>query len=117
VKNRPSPVAMNALRPCDLCHQPVAGSVRGGMKTIDFYVLKVERHLVDQGAVRRHVGLTMQLGNELLAHAMGTAEPATKPFSHVEVFVCQPCMIERHLGLIDEGVGKDLPFDPLADGR
>jgi hypothetical protein len=89
------PITMQDLRPCDLCGSPVAGKTRDGMNAIDLRRVFVERHLVNARAVRGHVGLSLMLGSEKLAHVMGSQEPATNLMSVVELVICNPCWYDR----------------------
>jgi hypothetical protein len=60
-----------------------------------FYVVEITRHGFDSAAVRRAVGLTMQVG--ALASVLGPDEPLTKPLDGpYRVFVHEECADQIH---------------------
>lgn len=106
-----NPIALRSLRPCDLCGSAVSGRTRDG-NAMDFHRVVIEHHLLDMNALREHAVLSLMLaGSEALALAMGSQPNGTKPFAGRELFVCNPCWLEKLVGLVhaDEAAqGKEL---------
>ena len=100
---------IEALRACDVCHQPVSGKTRDG-NAIDFHRLVVERHLLDFASLKQHAGLSLMLGSAQLASAMGPSNRGSFVINAHEVLVCNPCFDERFtvLSMRDEPLGKEL---------
>ncbi len=106
---------MNAkdIRVCDLCGQPVAGNTRDGTH-LDFHRLVVERHLLDVASVNQRMGLSMFLGSEAIAEAMGAPERVSMCFARRELLVCAPCMVEKLCERLDLSErGKEMPADKV----
>lgn len=60
-----------------------------------FYRVKVERHILDLGALQRQSGLAVVLGgNGRLAHVMGPDEDMTNVIETVEFTICENCSTE-----------------------
>jgi hypothetical protein len=63
-----------------------------------FYLLTIERHGLDAGAIRRASGLEAMLGSPMLAQVMGPNEALTVPvMPPVRAMVCESCSTEPHL--------------------
>lgn len=98
------------IRPCDLCDQPVSGKTRDGNNALEFYRIVVERQILNVGALREHVGLSMMMGgNERMARAFASHDEISHPFERMETLVCFPCMLECLADLMQTR-GKRLPI-------
>ena len=76
------------LFPCAQC---------GGIHEMDIYEVSVNRHFVSSRNVQKHVGLSMQIG-EQLANVMGPNEDMTIKISKGKVLICQDCFLSSELG-------------------
>jgi hypothetical protein len=73
---------------CSVCHKPIG---HAGLPC--FWTLKIERHGILMGAVRRQDGLTALLGGSaILSQVMGPDEEMTQPLMDpLELTVCENC--------------------------
>lgn len=72
---------------CDICKKLIG---QAGIPL--FWTVKIERHIIDMGVVKRQDGLTAMLGgNARLAWVMGTDEEMTKILMSVNLTVCELC--------------------------
>jgi hypothetical protein len=85
------------LRPCDICKQPLTRP-RGpdSPMSVDFFVFRVDRHLIDVGALQRLTGLAQFFGGGgpgfALAGIMGPDRHGSVVFDEGEpIIVCQAC--------------------------
>lgn len=69
-----------------------------GKHIVDIYQVRVRRHIANPRVIQKHVGLSMQLGNELLATVIGGDEDMTVPIEECEVLICQDCFLKSSLG-------------------
>ena len=74
---------------CSICGEKI-----GRDSAVMFWIIKVERHVVKFGAVRRRDGLAMLFGgSEKLADVFDVGEDMTIPLrAPVEITVCYQCM-------------------------
>lgn len=63
--------------PCPLCRKPLLDPDKN---SATFYVISVSRAMHDQHAIRRAIGLELQLGSPAIAQAMGPDEDLAKIF-------------------------------------
>lgn len=86
---------------CSLCRQKIGHT---GLPL--FWTVRIERHGIDMGAVRRQTGLAMMLGgNAALAEAFSPEGEMTTPMMEpLTLTVCEACAVER-----------DLPIAALAE--
>lgn len=81
------------IKPCALCGK---GIMHDGNMT--FYRVRVERTVVNLGAVRRQAGLEMMVGNAAIAHALGPNEDIATTFNGPhDAFVCETCALDDRL--------------------
>lgn len=83
----PSGIKVKDLRPCDVCSKPIVPT---------FFRLRIERLIIDQGAIRQHLGLAQMLGSHMLAAAMGTDEDAARILDGpADAVVCERCVLAQ----------------------
>jgi hypothetical protein len=103
------------LEKCALCG---LGVMHAGCPV--FYRVKVERMVVDMGAVNRRHGLELMTGSPVLAAVFGTDEDIAKTFDSTgELLVCMDCATRQDaLMLLTEVKQDDAEEDTEdADGR
>lgn len=78
---------------CSLCKQKIGHT---GLPL--FWIVRIERHRIDMGAVRRQTGLAMMLGNAAIAEVMGPDEDMTTPaMEPATLTVCETCAVSRSM--------------------
>lgn len=80
------------FKPCLLCGK---GVMHAGGPT--FFRMRLERFMVDLGALRRANGLEQMMGgNALLANVMGPDEDLAKRIDEEakDVLICEPCALD-----------------------
>lgn len=91
-----------ALGPCAKCHKKLMEGAAGAL--VPFYVVTVATALTDPNALRRRVGLGLQIGDALAKH-MGPDEPLAVVLPGTRFFLHQSCMLEMEdLPALVEGV-------------
>jgi len=79
------------LQKCLLCNK---GVMHTGVPL--FYRIKIERMVVDLGAIQRQHGLEMMIGSPVLASVMGPDEDIANSIDKpAEALVCEKCAMER----------------------
>ena len=74
-----------------------------------FYTVTVARYGLDADAMRRHAGLALMLGSEMLGEVMGPDEELTQTLLEPTMFVmCEPCGSGAVLQFVPDG-GTDQP--------
>lgn len=76
------------IRPCGLCGK---GIMSVGSPT--FFRVKIERFVVDTGAVHRQAGLETMLGTAL-ANVLGPDADLANQFSEQTALICDQCAME-----------------------
>ena len=78
------------LKPCAACGEGV-----GHDRSLQFYRLTIQPHLLNLPAIQRQYGLEQMMGNAALAFHMGTQEELAVPVGEpVTILLCQNCGIE-----------------------
>lgn len=81
---------LRAAAKCAVCHNKI-----GASRVPMFWRLRIERHMLNLGALERQQGLGMMLGHGGLAMAMGPDEDMTEPLlGPIEVTVCEDCALK-----------------------
>lgn len=78
------------LKPCLICG---LGMAHAG--SLAFFRMRLDRMIIDSGAVRRAHGLEVMLGNAYLANIMGPDEDLARQFTSDTVLICEPCALRR----------------------
>lgn len=81
------------LGPCVKCGKKLLEGARGAL--VPFYVVTVATGITDPNAIRRQVGLGMQIGVEL-ASIMGPDEDLAKVLPGVRFMLHQDCAFQAH---------------------
>lgn len=103
-----------ALGPCAKCGKKLMEGQRGAL--VPFYVISVATALTDPNALRRRVGLGLQIGDALAKH-MGPDEPLASVLPAVRFILHQDCMLEMEdLPALVEGVGDRAKEAARTDG-
>ncbi len=85
---------------CDMC-----GSLVGDHPLKLFWVVKIQRHMIDMDAVRRFSGLAQMFNSSAMAQVMGLDEEMTKPaMEEVTVTVCEDCAAQKSLPIAVVGL-------------
>lgn len=88
------------LGKCIVCRKKLAETSE---PQLTFYVLDVQRVLIDPSAMRRRIGEEMMMGSGMLAEVMGANEDLAKVFTTKKVLVHEGCAGNlHHLALIFE---------------
>lgn len=80
-----------ALGPCGKCGKKLLEGQRGAL--VPFYVVTVETALTKPDALRRRVGLGLQIGDQL-AQVMGPDEPLASVLPGTKFILHQMCALE-----------------------
>lgn len=90
------------IKKCVLCGK---GVMHDGQVT--FYRLKIERLIINVGAIKRQHGLEMMIGGSLAA-VMGPNEDMARPVDGepIGAIVCEECSMKDCLAAIYERAGR-----------
>lgn len=91
------------LRSCDDCD--ICGKAIGEHPLKLFWVVKIQRHLIDMDAIRRFSGLALMYNSAAMAAVMGPNEKMTKPaMAEVTITVCEDCASMKSLPIAYMGL-------------
>ncbi len=108
---------LRKLATCKVCGKRLGASFRDNHTLPLFWKVTLERHMLDDGALRRQAGLEMMTGHVALARALSPDEEMTKVVTGpLTVSVCDHCAMQSVPGgLFSLAEGEEDPADKDDD--
>lgn len=78
----------------EVCQCTICGRKPGETSSPIFWLVKLERFMLDATAIQRQTGLAMMMGSARLAAVMGPDEDMAHPIGDCALSVCEECALE-----------------------